>query len=315
MKNNYGAKKPERQELGRVSDRISFIYVEHARINRQDSAIQVVDYRGIINIPVALVSVLLLGPGVDVTHRAMELMGDSSLAVVWVGECGVRQYAHGRSLNHSSRLLEAQAKLVSNRRSRLATARQMYEMRFPNEDFSNLTMEELRGKEGSRVRRIYREQSKLTGVSWNKREYKVDNFEDGTPINKALTAAHQALYGLSYSVIVALGASPGLGFIHTGHDLAFVYDFADLYKAKYSIPIAFKMTAKYGNQDIATHTRIAMRDEFKKGKPLAKMVKDLKSLLLKDSTADIESPQVIMSLWDDREGLQKFGVQYHEAQS
>ena len=73
---------------------------------------------------------LLLGPGVDVTHRAMELMGDSSLAVVWVGECGVRQYAHGRSLNHSSRLLEAQAKLVSNRRSRLATARQMYEMRF-----------------------------------------------------------------------------------------------------------------------------------------------------------------------------------------
>src|SRR5690625_7758802 len=87
MKNNYGAKKPERQELGRVSDRISFIYVEHARINRQDSAIQVVDYRGIINIPVALVSVLLLGPGVDVTHRAMELMGDSSLAVVWVGEC------------------------------------------------------------------------------------------------------------------------------------------------------------------------------------------------------------------------------------
>lgn len=191
----------------------------------------------------------------------------------------------------------------------------MYEMRFPNEDFSNLTMEELRGKEGSRVRRIYREQSKLTGVSWNKREYKVDNFEDGTPINKALTAAHQALYGLSYSVIVALGASPGLGFIHTGHDLAFVYDFADLYKAKYSIPIAFKMTAKYGNQDIATHTRIAMRDEFKKGKLLAKMVKDLKSLLLKDSTADIESPQVIMSLWDNREGLQKFGVQYHEAQS
>ena len=75
------------------------------------------------------------------------------------------------------------------------------------------------------------------------------------------------------------------------------------------------MTAKYGNQDIATHTRIAMRDEFKKGKLLAKMVKDLKTLLLKDSTADIESPQVIMSLWDDREGLQKFGVQYHEAQS
>lgn len=314
MEKNFGAKKPELQELGRVSDRISFLYLEHARINRQDSAIQVSDSQGIVDIPVALLSVLLLGPGVDVTHRAMELMGDSGLAVVWVGECGVRQYAHGCALNHSSQLLEAQAKLVSNRRSRLAVARKMYEMRFPGENFAHLTMQQLRGKEGSRVRRIYREQSKKTGVAWIKREYKVDNFEDGTPINKALTAAHQALYGLSYSVIAALGASPGLGFIHTGHDLSFVYDFADLYKADYSIPIAFEMTAKYGNHDIATHTRIAMRDAFRSGKLLAQMVRDLKYLLLGDDAED-DVPQVSMSLWDDREGLQKFGVQYHEVQS
>jgi len=50
------------------------------------------------------------------------------------------------------------------------------------------------------------------------------------------------LYGLCYSVVAALGVSPGLGFIHTGHDLSFIYDFADLYKADYSIPIAFKIT-------------------------------------------------------------------------
>lgn len=312
MENNFGAKKPEIQELGRVSDRISFIYVEHAKINRQDSAIQVADSRGIVDIPVALVSVLLLGPGIDITHRAMELIGDSALAVVWVGECGVREYAHGRALNHSSRLLEAQAKLVSNRRSRLAVARKMYEMRFPDEDFSGLTMQELRGKEGTRVKKIYREQSKLTGVKWTRREYKVDDFENGTPINKALTAAHQALYGLCYSVVAALGVSPGLGFIHTGHDLSFIYDFADLYKADYSIPIAFKITAEYGDSDIATHTRIAMRDKFRTCKLLVKMVKDLKYLLLNEKINDDLDVNVSMSLWDDREGLQKFGVQYHE---
>lgn len=50
MEKNFGAKKPEIQELGRVSDRISFIYVEHAKINRQDSAIQVADSRGIVDI-------------------------------------------------------------------------------------------------------------------------------------------------------------------------------------------------------------------------------------------------------------------------
>lgn len=71
------------------------------------------------------------------------------MAVVWVGEQGVRQYAHGRSLNHSSRILQAQAKLVSNQRSRVAVARKMYQMRFPNDDVSDLTMAELRGKEAA----------------------------------------------------------------------------------------------------------------------------------------------------------------------
>lgn len=266
------------------------------------------DARGIVFVPVALISVLLLGPGVDVTHRAMELMGDSGLAVVWVGEYGVRQYAHGRALNHSSKLLEKQAKLVSNVRSRVAVARKMYQMRFPNEDVTKLTMQQLRGKEGSRVRKVYRKLSNETGVAWNGREYNVDNFDEGTPINKALTAANQTLYGLSYSVVAALGASPGLGFIHTGHDLAFIYDFADIYKANYSIPISFEMTAKYGDEDIATRTRQAMRDTFRDGKLLKQMVHDLKFLF---EVEDDQDPE-FMSLWDDKEGMQKFGVQYHE---
>lgn len=252
----------------------------------------------------------MLGPGVNVTHRAMELIGDSAMSVVWVGECGVRQYAHGRALNHSSRFIESQAKLVSNTRSRLSVVRKMYEMRFPDENFSNLTMEQLRGKEGARIRKVYRDESKRTGVAWKKRQYRVDDFNSATPINKALTGAHQALYGLCYSVIVALGASPALGFIHTGHDLSFVYDFADLYKAKYSIPIAFDMVAKYGDDDIADRTRRAMRDAFHQGKLIKQMVKDLKDLLR--IADDYDSIHVVMGLWDDREGLQKYGVQYRE---
>lgn len=310
MKKGMGAKKPELNELARAEDRITFLYIEHADLSKQDSAVTVIDSKGTVFVPAALISVLMLGPGVNVTHRAMELIGDSAMSVVWVGECGVRQYAHGRALNHSSRFIESQAKLVSNTRSRLSVARKMYEMRFPNENFLNLTMEQLRGKEGARIRKVYRDESKRTGVAWNKRQYKVDDFNSATPINKALTEAHQALYGLCYSVIVALGASPALGFIHTGHDLSFVYDFADLYKAKYSIPIAFDMVAKYGDDDIADRTRRAMRDVFHQGKLIKQMVKDLKDLL---RIADgYDSIHVVMGLWDDREGLQKYGVQYRE---
>ncbi len=251
----------------------------------------------------------MLGPGIDVTHRAMELMGDSGMSVVWVGERGVRQYAHGRALNHSASLIEAQAKLVSNKQSRVAVARQMYQMRFQGEDVSQLSMQELRGKEGARVRRVYKEESQRTGVPWSRREYNPDDFDSGTPINKALTAAHQALYGLSYSVIVALGASAALGFVHTGHDLSFVYDFADLYKAEYSIPIAFSMVKKYGDdKDIGSRTRLAMRDAFVDGKLMIRMVADLKMLLGDSNKAEAET----LNLWDDRMGLQKFGVQYAE---
>ena len=172
-------KKPQLNELGRTEDRLTFLYIEHARLSRKDGAVEVRDEEGIVYIPAAIISVLLLGPGVDVTHRAMELMGDSGMAVVWVGEQGVRQYAHGRALNRSSRLLEAQAKLVSNVRSRVKVARKMYQRRFPNEDVSHLSMQALRGKEGARVRRCYREWSAKTGVPWKKREYKVDDFESG----------------------------------------------------------------------------------------------------------------------------------------
>lgn len=303
-----GAKKPELNELARSRDRITFLYLEHARLSRKDSAVKVVTNEGIVCVPSAIISVLLLGPGVDVTHRAMELMGDSGMAVVWVGEHGVRQYAHGRALNHSSKFLVQQAKLVSNRRSRIHVARKMYQLRFPNEDVDKLTMQQLRGKEGARIRRVYLQQSKKTGVPWDRRQYRPDDFNSSTTINKALTVAHQALYGLSYSVIAALGASPGLGFVHTGHDMSFVYDFADLYKAQYSIPLAFEMTAKYGDDDIAGRTRRGMRDKFKSGKLIVQMVHDLKYLLDVDDVPDAEP----LFLWDDREGLQKFGVQYHD---
>ena len=306
-----GAKKADLTELSRVRERVTFLYLEHAKINRQDSAIVVIDTRGTVAIPASLISVLMLGPGVDVTHRAMELMGDAGMSVVWVGERGVRQYAHGRALTHSSALLVAQAKLVSNNRLRVGVARQMYQMRFPDDDVSTLSMQELRGKEGARVRRIYREESRRTGVEWTHREYDPENYQSGSIINQALTAAHAALYGLSYSVIVALGASPGLGFVHTGHDLSFVYDFADLYKAEVTIPIAFTVAANATEQDdIGQLTRLAVRDAFVDGKLMIRMVADLK-MLLGDVDDDLDAD--VVNLWDDKLGLQKFGVSYRES--
>lgn len=303
-----GAKKTELNELPRISDRVSFIYLEHAKINRQDSAIVVRDQQGLICIPCSMIGVLLLGPGTDISHRAIELIGDTGTTIVWVGERGVRFYAQGRPLAHTTRLLEAQAKLVSNTKTRVMVARKMYQMRFGDEDVSKLTMQQLRGREGARVRKIYRKQSKRHHVEWNGRHYDIEDFLEGSVIDQALSAANVSLYGVVHSVIAALGMSAGLGFVHTGHDKSFVYDIADLYKAELTIPLAFQVAAECNeDDDIGKITRLKMRDALVDGKLLKRIVQDLQYLM--GITDEIIEGDVL-HLWDDKDGLIKHGVNY-----
>lgn len=308
MKEGFGAKKAELSELPKISDRVSFVYVEHAKINRIDSAITVLDSKGIMRIPAAMIGVLMLGPGTDISHRAIELIGDTGTSIIWVGERGVRNYAHGRSLSHSTKFLEKQASLVSNTRTRLDVARKMYQMRFPNEDVSKLTMQQLRGREGARMRQVYRSLAKKHGVEWEGREYNIEDFDSGSIVNKALSVANVALYGLVHSVIVSIGMSPGLGFIHTGHDLSFVYDIADLYKTAITIPIAFEIAGSASEEDnIERMTRLKIRDLFVSGKIIEKIVNDLQFLI---STNEIQAD--LMNLWDDEGNLVKYGINYSE---
>lgn len=307
----YGAKKTELQELPKISDRVSFIYVEHCKINRADSAITVIDQKGIVKIPVAMIGVLMLGPGTEITHRAMEIIGDAGTSVIWVGERGIRNYAHGRALAHSTRLLEKQVKLISNVRTRVAVARKMYQLRFPNEDVDSLTMQQLRGREGSRIRTKYRELSKKYKVEWKGREFNPDNFDESNTINQALTAAHQCLYGIVHSIVVALGMSAGLGFIHTGHDLSFIYDVADLYKTEISIPLAFEIASEFTiKDDIAKITRLRLRDKISESKLAEKIVNDLQFLL--DISDDERIILDTINLWDDKQELVKSGINYQE---
>jgi CRISPR-associated protein Cas1 len=125
----------------------------------------------------------------------------------------------------------------------------------------------------------------------------------------ALSAAHACLYGVVHSVIVALGCSPALGFVHTGHELSFVYDIADLYKAELTIPIAFEVTAQEP-LDIGSAVRHKVREVFAAGRMLEQSVKDIRYLLLGRDLAAQEPETDVIHLWDDKEGLVAHGVSY-----
>ncbi len=303
-----GATPPSVPELPRAQDRLTFLYLERCHVSRDASAITATDEKGTVHVPAATLGAVLLGPGTKVTHQAMVLLAESGSTAVWVGEHAVRYYAHGRSLSRRSRLLEAQAERVTNRNARLAVARAMYELRFPGEEVSGLTMQQLRGREGARVRKAYREHAARTGVEWSGRQYRPEDFEASDAVNMALSAATTCLYGVCHAAIVALGCSPGLGFVHTGHERSFVYDVADLYKAELAIPVAFDAAA-LDLSDIGGHVRREMRDRMHKARLLDRCVKDISRLLLDQEESDGQWADVV-ELWDGRLGAVAGGTSY-----
>ena len=207
------------------------------------------------------------------------------------------------------RIASQHAKGKLTARERIAVARAMYAMRFPEEEVSGCSMQQLRGREGARVRNLYRIHAERTGVEWSRRDYRPDDFTASDVINQALSAAHTCLYGVVHSVIVALGCSPGLGFVHTGHDRSFVYDIADLYKAAITIPIAFDVAEVIAREDLpedegASMTRRAVRDAVKSGAILTQCVRDIHQLLLPEGhDSDVQKDYAdVIELWDDRQG-------------
>ena len=304
-----GAAPPTSQQLLRVEDRVTFLHLERCTISRDANAITATSQDGTIHVPAATLSAVLLGPGTRITHHAMMLLAQAGVTAVWVGEQGVRYYAHGSPLATSTRLLEAQAAAVSNTRRRLAVARAMYEMRFPDEVVEGLTMQQLRGREGARVRALYRSHAERAGVLWRRRDYNPEQFDASDAINQALSAAHSCLYGVVHAAVVSLGCSPGLGFVHTGHSRAFVHDMADLYKAEVTIPLAFDVVAE-GGVDITGETRRRVRDAMRSGEVLVRCVRDLRQFLIPGDSTPLDIN--VLHLWDDRLGTVAGGVAYAE---
>jgi CRISPR-associated protein Cas1 len=183
----------------------------------------------------------------------------------------------------------------------------MYGMRFPDEDVSTLTMQQLRGREGARVKKLYREHSKRTGVSWNGRVYKPGQpFEAGDDVNRLRSAGHSCLYGVCHAAIVGIGASPALGFVHTGGATSFVLDIADLYKAEYTIPLAFDLAAQGLTSE--RDARTAFRDRITDGRFMLRIVQDIKNLILGEH-AEVPDTDA-HELWDETVGSVPGGVNW-----
>ncbi len=266
------------RRLPRFDDSLSYVYLQHARIEQHEKAIAVHDEAGLTPVPAASLSLLMLGPGTTITHAAIKALADNNCAVVWSGEDGVRFYAAGMGGTRGSAALLHQARLVSHPRRRLDVVTRMYRKRFLSGLDPNLTLQQIRGMEGIRVREAYAAASKATGVPWTGRSYKRGDWSAADPVNRALSAGNACLYGLVQAAILSAGYSPALGFIHTGKQLSFVYDIADLYKADLIIPAAFKLAASL-TTSVERPMRIACRNQFREARLMQRIIPDIADVL------------------------------------
>lgn len=313
-------------ELPKLRDSMSYLYLERGKIDQAKKAIEFFDKTGRTLIPVANLSLLLLGPGTSITHEAIKTLTDNGCLINWCGENGVRFYAQGSGETRKGYQLMRQANLVSDPNKRMEVVRRMYQYRFDEELADDLSIEQVRGMEGARVRKAYAQASKESGVPWNGRRYVQGHWGATDSINRALSVANACLNGLCHSAIVSVGYSPGLGFVHTGKQLSFVYDVADLYKTRLTVPLAFRMTAE-SREKLDSRVRHACRDLFYKEKILGRIVKDIddmlnltKELTQRQSDLDIDfdaQPAQPGQLWspETANGSQNGGVNYgrHDA--
>lgn len=265
-------------ELPKIRDGLSYLYLEHGKIDQAYRAIAFYNKEGKVMVPVSSLAVLLLGPGTSITHEAVKTLTDNGCLVNWCGEQGVRFYAQGVGETRKAYQLIRQAELVSDPAKRLQVVRRMYQFRFDEWLDPSLTIEQIRGMEGARVRRAYALASKEFGVPWRRRFYDRQHWGVSDAINRAISAANACLNSLCHAAIVSAGYSPGLGFVHTGKQLSFVYDVADLYKTDLTVPLAFKLTAE-SREKLETRIRHACRDLFYQERLLGHIVDDIDKLL------------------------------------
>lgn len=280
------------KKLPRVSDSASFLYLERCRVEQDDSAIAAWDSGGITHIPVANLHAVFLGPGTVITQAAVRSIVENGCAIIWCGERGVRTYGMATGETRSARNLIRQATLATRESTRLEVVTRMYRIRFSDPLPEDSTLQQIRGMEGIRVRQAYADAAKKHGVEWDRRNYNRRDWDNSNAVNKALSAANSCLYGLSHAVIVALGYSPGLGFIHTGKQLSFVYDIADLYKVDFAVPIAFEAAREdleFQDNKLAVppkerltveqRARFKMRDFFARQKLMERIPRDIPTSL------------------------------------
>lgn len=241
----------------RLEDRISYAYLEYAKVVQSRTGVVAIhDDEGTlrkrtIQVPVGSLALLILGPGTTISHAAATSCTRAGATILFGGGGGVPAYTTATPLTSSARWAIAQARLVSNERHQREAALILYKKQFGMEDMPGGSIRTMRGIEGQRMRLLYKQLAQKHKISGFKRDVSAT---DG--VNIGLNLANSMLYGCAASACAAIGVNPALGIIHRGDARSLLFDLADLYKPRVTLPVAF-VSAK--SEDVPSAVRKAIR--------------------------------------------------------
>jgi CRISPR-associated protein Cas1 len=172
-----------------------------------------------------------------ITHAAISVLADHGCLVAWCGEAGVRFYAVGMGETRSAANFLHQARAWADADLRLKVVHRLYQLRFAETFDPELTLRQIRGMEGVRVRDAYARAARETGVPWSGRNYRRDSWSDADPVNRALSVANSCLFGICQRRL-PLRYSRGAWFHPHRKVAVFRLDVADLIRRKF-YPAAF----------------------------------------------------------------------------
>lgn len=274
-----------------IRERRSVLFLERGHLDVRDGAFVLVDKEGVrTHIPIGGVACLMLEPGIRVSHRAVALAARVGTLLVWVGEAAVRVYAAGQPGGARSDRLLYQARLALDESARLKVVRKMFELRFGESPPERRSVDQLRGIEGTRVRKLYEQLARQYGVPWKGRRYDPSQWEKADLVNQCLSAATACLYGVTEAAILAAGYAPAIGFLHTGKPRSFVYDVADLFKFQTVIPTAFQVAKKKPSQPEMA-VRHECRDVFREERVLKRLIPVIEEVLAAGGLEPPETPK------------------------
>jgi len=236
---------------------------------------------GIEHVPINALQYLLIGPGCSITSAAVKALADHNCTVCWVGEEGIRFYSYGSGATHANKNAQHHARVWADPVQSKKVVQRMYDLRYPGSfpDVTNLSLSEIRGHEGMRVKQAYLAEATKQGVVWQGRKYLRGQWDATDAVNQALSSTSACLYGLCQSVVLSVGLLPSLGFVHTDSERCFSIDLADMYRETVTVPLAFSLMSSTVPDVNGARARRACRDYFRKEGMAERVLKDAYTVL------------------------------------